>query len=149
MWLNVSNRMIARLYFLWVYIPNKRTQESGHLTPISGPYVSRWLGVYQVVQPSFRNALRIVSSSFQTTRGDKTGMRSNNTDVPTVRCSFFKFAHYISPPLPQEPLLESSRQLACAGITQGDWTLGSTIPIKTQRDGLSPGEMVQSKMRPI
>ena len=67
MWLCVSNRMIARLYFSWVYIPNERTQESGHLTPITGPYVSRWRGVYQVVPPSFRNALRIVSSGFQTT----------------------------------------------------------------------------------
>ena len=100
--------MIARLYFLRVYIyKNKRTQESGHLTPITGSYVSRWLGVYQLVPPSFRNSVRNVSSSFCRQEEIKQVCGSNYTDVPTVRCSFFKFALYISPPLPQEPLLKS------------------------------------------
>ena len=142
--------MIARLYFSWVYIPNERTQESGHLTPSLGSYVSRWLGVYQVVPPSFRNALRIVSFRFfrrpkEINRYEvKLHWTSQPSDVSSSNSlitflPLFLKNHYWNHP-DSWPTLD---------FTQGDWSLGLTIPIKTQRDGSSPGEMVQSKMRPI
>ena len=59
----VSNRMNARLYFLRVFIPNRRITESGHLTTTLATYMFRWSGVCYCDYPSFSNS-RLCQMSF-------------------------------------------------------------------------------------